>query len=217
MKERRNSRLSGFLTALLIPVMLVLALALGCLYLLQNNITDISKSVKAAIVGKEGETHVVNECVLKEVVTQSKLYTFEYPYNGYVGKIDEDGDKQYYVCYKGSVKAYIEADKIEFTVDDENSKITIKVPEVKVEDPIVEYGSMKFMYFEADENEKNLSQEAFDLANEDLKEQINNDKTFKEAANNSAETTVRALIDPWINQYSDKDYEIFIMPSANEK
>ena len=217
MKEKRSGRIIGLITGLMIPVLLVLTLAGGSIYIFQKNVTDISKSVKTAIIGKEGESHTVNECVLKEVVTQSKLYTFDYPYKGYASKYDDDGEALYHVYYEGSVKVYIDANEIEYSVDDENSTIKVMLPEITIEDPVVDAGSMDYIFNDEDENDEDVTQESYRIANADIKEQIKNDKTFGEAANKSVETTVRGLIDPWINKYSDKDYTVVIVSSENEK
>lgn len=55
-------------------------------------------------------------------------------------------EKKYNVAYKGSVQAGIDISKIEVTLDEDNKIIDIQLPEVEVDEPYVDVGSLEFMF-----------------------------------------------------------------------
>ena len=205
------------LKAWILPIALIVIACFVIIHMIHKNNEEIRSVVNESIIGREGEVKTITESELKDVVKQSKLYKIDYPYNGYVAVKNGKGDVKYYVAYKGNVKAGIDVDKIEYSIDDTNSVISIKLPKVMIEDPGVDAGSMDYIFFDEDENKEDVAQEAYKCSLSDIKKQIANDGKLVEAANKSAESTERALIEPWIDQYAEKNYEVRISIEADEK
>ena len=205
-----NKKIKNFITNWFAPIAFILIVVLVITHMFQKNLAQLDTTVNDVIIGKEGEVRTVTESELKEVLTQSNLYLIDYPHNGYVEVPDSKGNTKYYVAYKGSVKAGIDASEIEYSIDDTNSIISIKLPQVTIDEPIVDAGSMDYIFINQKYNTEDVAQEAYKYAIADLKNQIANDEQLIEVARESAKTTEKALVEPWINQYSDKQYEIKI-------
>ncbi len=216
-ETNKTNGVTRFLKIWFLPIAFMIVVALVVVHLINRNLKEIETTVNDTIIGKEGEVRTISESDLKDIVMQSKLYTIDYPYNGYVDVRDDEGEVKYYVAYKGSVKAGIDVNEIEYSIDEENSVIKITLPEVTIEEPVVEAGSMDFIFIDDDENTEDVAQEAYKCSIADIKNHVKNDNKLVEEANKSAEATERALIEPWIDQYDGKNYEIVISTKSNEK
>ncbi len=216
-ETNKTNGVTRFLKIWFLPIAFMIVVTLVVVHLINRNLKEIETTVNDTIIGKEGEVRTITESDLKDIVMQSKLYTIDYPYNGYVDVRDDEGEVKYYVAYKGSVKAGIDVNEIEYSIDEENSVIKITLPEVTIEEPVVEAGSMDFIFIDDDENTEDVAQEAYKCSIADIKNQVKNDNKLVEEANKSAEATERALIEPWIDQYDEKNYEIVISTKSNEK
>lgn len=216
-KEKKENGAIRFLKSWFLPIVFMVISTLVVISFVNRKVNEMGTSLSESFRGKEGEVHTITESELKEVVMQSKLYTIDYPYNGYVAVLNDEDEVKYYVAYRGSVKAGIDVDKIEYSIDEENSVIYITLPEVTIDEPVVEAGSMDFIFFDNDENTEDVAQEAYRYAIADIKEQISSDNELVEEARKSAEATERALIEPWINQYDGASYKVIISTKSNEK
>ena len=210
MNDNNNKMMKEMIKNWFAPIAFMVIVGLVILQLIQQNIGQMDTTINDAIIGKEGEVRTITESELEEVLLQSNLYLIDYPHNGYVDVRDSKGKIKYYVAYKGSVKAGIDASKIEYSIDEASSVINIKLPEITIDEPVVDAGSMDYIFINQKANTEDVAQEAYKYAIADLKSQIANDDQLIEVAKESAKTTEKALMEPWINQYSDKKYEINI-------
>lgn len=151
---------------------------------------------------KEGEVYTVAESTLEKVCEICELPTVEYTYNAVAEAVNEKGEVKYYVAYEGKVTAGIDFSKIEFEVLDseESKKVLIKLPEVTVQDPIVNMGTMDFIFLKDTYETETISQEAFKLCQEDLSNRIKDEDALLELAAENVRRDVRCLYEPWINQ-----------------
>ena len=75
----------------------------------------------------------------KEIAT---LSVSEFIYNGIAQTYTENGDHDYNVLYKSTVKVSIEADKINYSVDEEKKIATFILPAFTIENPVIDIGSI---------------------------------------------------------------------------
>lgn len=187
----------------------------------KNLISSAVDSVEEAVLGQDGKVYTVTETSLEEVVTTGKLYTAEYPYNGYTAVYDEeagDGTIKYYVAYRGMVKAGIDVSKIQVTLEKDSNRIIVRLPEVEIEEPVVDSGRMQYIFTKKKYETETVTQEAYKKAIEDLKEKVNADDSIVATATESAKAAEKALIEPWVNQVdSDRQYEVIVLGYGEEE
>lgn len=184
---------------------LIIALAvIAVLLIIKNSIANkeiYMDKLEEGLIGKEGEVTTTIDATIEKVIKSAKLYTAEYPYNGYVSVEDEKGNVKYYAAYEGTVKAGIEdVNQIEYSVDTDKKEITIVLPEITVYPPVVNAGTIEYIFTKEKYNSETVAQEAYAKATEDLKEKIDNDKDFLDRAIETAKTTEKAIVEPWVTQ-----------------
>ncbi|SES65313.1 Protein of unknown function [Pseudobutyrivibrio sp. C4] len=193
-------------------VFILVALVYAGIYyfpiLLKQSTEQTAEVVEETIIGEEGKVTTISENNLTDVIKTSKLYTAAYPYNGYCAVYKEDSDKEevkYYVSYEGTVKAGIDVSKIEVELDEDTNTITIKLPEVTVEKPTIDAGTMEYIFVKKKYNTETVAQEAYKKALEDLEQKVNNDDNIIISATESAKAAEKALVEPWVNQVSSEE------------
>ena len=205
-----NKVIICFMKNWIIPACAILIICSLAFFVVLKCISQAGNTVEDVFVGHEGKVTTITESELDNLVKKSDLYLIEYPHNGYVEVKDSKGNVDYYVAYHGSVKAGIDFTKVECTLDEENNVINIKLPELIIDDPTVDVGSMDYIFINKKCESETVAHEAYDYALQDLKNQIQNDELLRETALESAKTTEKALIEPWIDKYGDEKYEINI-------
>ena len=229
-KRQKNKNLKGknikkINTKFLIKIILVIGIIVVAALIIVDvqsktlGYNSAREFLKDKIIGEDGKVETVTEATLEKVVKTSKLYTVEYPYNGYVTVYDEkNGKEKYNVAYKGSVQAGIDISKIEVTLDEDNKIIDIQLPEVEVDEPYVDVGSLEFMFFKDKYDTETVAQEAYKAAIEDLSNRIGNDSEIIQTATESAKTTEKALVEPWVNQVDENiKYEVRVWGYMEKK
>lgn len=199
-------------------VMIATVVCAAVLLLKKHLFTDGGNFVEENIIGEEGKVTTVTESTLEEVIKKSQLYTAEYPYNGYVTVYDEEGGIKYYVAYEGTVKAGIDVTQITVKIDEDTDTITVQLPEVSVEEPVVNAGTMEFIFKKDKYNTETVAEEAYRYAEEDLAGRVKEDADIKACANESAKAAERAMIEPWVNQIEEgKIYTVRVLGFGEEE
>ena len=168
---------------------------------------------------KKPDQKVFAESTLREVLEISELSTISYTYNGIVGAYEElgtlesgtvYGESQYYVSYKGTVKAGIDFDKIDIKINEEQKQIKVKLPKAEIQDAIVDEGSLEYLHRKSQSDSKgNNFKKAFQLCTQDLQNKTKEDKSLLKLAQENAKSTVKALLEPWIEQM-EEGYSIVV-------
>lgn len=162
---------------------------------------NIIKKAENIVVGKEGGVDTVTETTLEEAVRISRLYTAEYPYNGYTAVYDGDtGEIKYYVAYEGTVKAGIDVDKISVSLEEGTGTIIILLPEIEITSPMVNAGTMEYIFTDDKYNTETVAQEAYRAANDDLSAKAGKDTNIIITAREAAKAAAKALVEPWVSQ-----------------
>ena len=160
-------------------------------------------------VSSDGKFTVSAESSLKEVIETSKLNTLEYIYNGIATSYSKDKKTvEYYVYYKGKVKASIDFSKVEVDVKKGDKKIIVTLPPLMIEDPIIE-NDLQYIFTKKKYETEEIVKEAYPLCKEDINNKVKTDKFFKKSAEDSAKSTITALTKPIVNTFGD-EYEIVI-------
>lgn len=160
----------------------------------------VEEFVEEKVIGKEGEVTTISEAQIKEVFEISELQIADYIYNAVTEVRDNDGKLKYHVAYEGTVKAGIDFNAIKISVDDENKKITITVPDVTIQDAIVDEGTLEYIFAKKKYDNEEVFKEAFDICQEDLNNRSANETKLLDLAQENARQVIEAMVAPWVEQ-----------------
>lgn len=202
---KKKSRLPKIL---LFIVIIIAILLIGMHF--ANRGGRIKENVKDGIIGNEGEVTTISEMQIEEVFKISELQTADYIYNAVAKVYEEDGKTlKYHVAYEGTVKAGIDFSAIDVNVDNENKIITIKVPEVTIQDAIVDAGSLEYIFEKDKYNTENVFKEAYDICQKDLDNRAANEKELLDLARENAKQVIEAMVTPWVEQIN-AEYKVVL-------
>lgn len=137
-------------------------------------------------------TKIVTISTLKQVVNISDLSTARYTYNGIAEKKDDGGNVICHVYYEAYVDAGIDMSKIEFAIDEEEKTIRPVLPEITVDDPVVDSSSVDFF-----ETNPNISlSEVIEICEKDALDEVSASKQIIQTAEENLRSTVEALLTP---------------------
>ena len=169
-KKYKNRRV----TSTILLLLLVIALLGGC---------------------SKGKT-IVTESTLEKAVEVSDLSVAEYNYNGVYEHLKKDSDKvDYRIKYDATVKVGINMGDIKFTIDEENQTVTPILPELTVNDVIVDTESLGYM----PENAKVEVNDAIKYCKQDVQAEAGESDQLNEVAKENLQTVVEALIKPLLD------------------
>lgn len=149
---------------------------------------------------------VITVSTLEKIVDVSELSTYSSIYNGIVQVANEKKpDKiDYYVSYESTVKAGINFEEIEISVDEQAKIITVDLPDVEIKDINVDIASLDFIFLNERANTPDVSKEAFKVCCEDAKAECAQQEALFDLAKENAEDILKALIDPFIKQLGEE-------------
>lgn len=164
-----------------------------------------------SIASKKSKPEIISKSTLEKIVNVSDLSTFEAVYNGIAKVTDEDNTEKvkYYVSYDAKVKAGVDFEKVDITVDNEKKVITVKLPEIKITDTNVDITSLDYIFENSKANTETVSEEAYKKCIEDVTNESNNENAIYELAEQNAQNIVEALIRPFVEQL-DNEYQLQI-------
>lgn len=150
---------------------------------------------------REAEVTVVS--TLQKIINVSDLSTFTAVYNGIAEVPDEKNpDKtDYYVSYEARVEAGIDFNAVTIRMDD--GVITVDLPDVKINDIIVDIASLDFIFFDNSANKSTVTQQAFKACEEDAKTESESQEAILELAQQNAVNVATALVKPIIDQLGE--------------
>ena len=154
---------------------------------------------------------------LKNMISTSELSTFEALYNGIA--IVENPNKpdkiDYHVSYEARIKAGIDFDKIDVSVNSNTKQIFIHLPPINILDTIVDIGSLDFIFDNNKANTSTVAQQAYKACIEDVTRESANQKAIYKLAAQNAENIIEALTRPLIDQL-DETYSLSIEQEGTE-
>jgi hypothetical protein len=169
---------------------------------------------------KKPEPKIVTTSTLYEIINVSKLSTYQCVYNDICKVMDKDDPQEiaYYCSYEAKVKAGIDFKKVKIEIKenkDGKSVVTVTIPKVELDEPIVDITSLDYMYEENSIDKNTISEEAYKACIEDAKEKSQKEELIIETAQKNAINTVTGLIQPFIEQASKDEgpYELKVVTS----
>ena len=154
---------------------------------------------------QERKFAITAQSSLEKIIEISELSTIEYTYNAiatkYKDDVKDENNIEYYVSYEGVVTVGIDFNEIKIEPNEKEKKITITLPEVEDHDIRVDMGTMEYIYVENTNEKDRISQEAYLLCKNDLKDRISKEENLDKNARENAISAVEALFKPWSDRY----------------
>jgi hypothetical protein len=172
-----------------LPVLALLAvIILGAIFIPEM----IKKSQK--------EVNINTVSTLHKIIDVNELSTSECVYNGVVKVTDENNPEKidYYISYEAKVKAGIDIDKVDITMDSENKVITITLPEIKINDIVVDETTFDYIFNNNRKDELGQTAVSLKLCKEDVVNEIENIDVVYELARQNAVNIVKGLVSPFV-------------------
>ena len=213
--EQNSTKIIWIAVAALLAIGFILGI---CIARRPSEPVNIPAAVQQAIDGEEGKVTTITQAALQKVVATAKLYTVEYPYNGIASVYDTDNTAlKYHVAYEGTVKAGIDISQIQVTLNEETREIIIRLPQPTLEEPVVNAGTMEYIFSKDKYNTETVAQEAYKTAIADLKERAAHDPGILQTATQTAKSAEKAFIEPWVNQVENEDkYTVIVLGYGEE-
>ena len=145
------------------------------------------------------QKNVLTSAQLQNAINVQELSTAEFTYNG-VAVYVKNG-KEIYIKYASRVKAGIDLKDVAFTVLPEEKKIEITLPEIKINDVIIDTSFIDYIPSNPDLELK----EVIKVCKDDVRTRAIADDMFLETASNNLKAMMSAVIRPLI---ADRQYEI---------
>ena len=167
--------------------------------------------VKEKIVKRDSIPEIISKSTLEKVINVSDLSTFEAIYNGVASVVNEEKPENidYYVSYEAKVKAGIDFEQVNLEVNEDEKRITVTLPEVKITDVNVDIASLDYIFMNKRANTETVSAQAYKKCIEDVTNESNSTTAIYELAKQNAHNIVEALIKPFVEQLDSK-YELKI-------
>ena len=154
---------------------------------------------------QEKKFTITAQSSLEKIIEISELSTMEYTYNAiatkYKDNVPDENNVEYYVSYEGIVTVGIDFNAIKIEPNEEEKKIVITLPEVEKHDILVNMGTMEYIYVKNTKEQDKISQEAYLLCKEDLKNRVSQEVNIEKNARENAISAVEALFEPWNDTY----------------
>ncbi len=160
---------------------------------------------------KEADKEIITKATLEKMIDVDELSTFEAVYNGITEVMNKEKPEKidYYVYYEAKVKAGIDFEKVEVHIDNEAKKISVTIPEIKINDVNVDIASLDYIFENERANTETVSQEAYKAAIEDVTNESAQENRIYELAEQNARNIIEALIAPFMKQL-DAEYTLEI-------
>lgn len=171
--------------------------------------------IVAVILGLRGrlqqdrEPEIITKTTLEKIIDVSELSTFEATYNGIAKVMNEEKPENvdYYVYYEAKVKAGIDFEKVEVTVDNEQKVVTVTLPDVQINDINVDIASLDYIFENKKADTSTISETAYKECIEDVTEESKNAQAIYTLAQQNARNVIEALVKPFIEQL-DEEYTL---------
>lgn len=171
----------------------------------KNISEEVETFIEEDVIGTEGEVTTVSKASLEKVFNISELQTADYIFNAVKAVYDTDGTTlKYYVAYEGTVTAGIDFSNIDIEISDEEKMITINLPDVTIQETVVNAGTLKYIFEKKKYDTEEVFKEAYGYCQVDLDNRAENDEELLNLAKENAKQVIEAMITPWVDQlYTD--------------
>ncbi len=172
------------LVLLLIITIVIIVMLIG------KKSDNTSQSQEPVVLSKSSDLIDFKEIAL--------LSTSECVCNGIAQYRDSSGEIMYDALYKSTVKVNVDVEKIKYTVDDEQKKIIISVPEFVVEDPVIDVDSIQVV-----SPKKNYPMsDIIACCRQDALKEVNKNDQFLTIAKENLQAVIEAWYSPVLEGYT---------------
>ncbi|WP_302275041.1 DUF4230 domain-containing protein [Faecalibacterium prausnitzii] len=187
MDEATKPKLSG--AKILLAAILVIALLVGGIIYQQSTQANTDPQIDITIT-------------LEKIVKTSDLSTSVFKYDGIVEipNPKKPTNIDYYIYYSASVYAGIDFSQVQFKEDKEKKTITAILPEVQINDTVVEPESLDFMFMNKKADNVSVTTTALTACETDIQRECTSESALLEVARLNTENVIRALAEPVIEQ-----------------
>lgn len=164
------------------------------------------------IAGRGKKAQIITTATLEQIIDVDELSTYEALYNGICTVMNEKKKEKadYHVYYEAKVKAGIDFEKVEISIDQDTKNIKVDIPEIKITSADVDITSLDFIFENNKANDATVSEEAYRKCKEDVKQESSKDEAIYRLAEQNAENIIKALINPFVSQL-DSEYTLEII------
>lgn len=204
--EKKDSKLKKLLKKMPVKVKMILALVLVAV--LAIAVIWVG-SVISNLKNEDVEPEIDVSTTLEKMVKTNDLSTFEAVYNGIAEVKNEKKPEKIdcYVAYEAKVKAGIDVQKVEITLNEEEKTISVKLPKVVITDTEVDIGSLDYIFENKKINKEGIAAVAYKASIDDVNNEAKTKDAILELAKGNAQNIIKALISPFAAQY-DSTYKI---------
>ena len=187
MDEATKPKLSG--AKILLAAILVIALLVGGIIYQQSTQANTDPQIDITIT-------------LEKIVKTSDLSTSVFKYDGIVEipNPKKPTNIDYYIYYSASVYAGIDFSQVQFKEDKEKKTITAILPEIQINDTVVEPESLDFMFMNKKADNVSVTTTALTACETDIQRECTSESALLEVARLNTENVIRALAEPVIEQ-----------------
>ena len=164
----------------------------------------------------EVKTTILTSSQLEEVLQIDDLAVSTMTYNGVAAVPQKKHPNKiaYYVSYNACAKASMNMEEIKVNIEEDvpegqAKKIVVTLPRIQVKEVVVDMASMDYMFIKKSAEKSDVSEEAYAACLADAGEACRGNEKLLEMARENAEDTVKALINPIIEN-QDEPYELVI-------
>lgn len=157
------------------------------------------------------DAEVISISTLEKIINVSELSTFTAVYNGIAEVPNEKRPEKIdcYVAYEAKVKAGIDFEQVEISIDNDTKTIEVALPDVYITEVTVEMSSLDFIFYNEKANASTITETAYKACNADVQAESEQQDAIVELARQNASTILTALIKPIIEQL-DEGYTLII-------
>lgn len=167
--------------------------------------------------GQRNKDETITVLTLEKIIDISEFNTFQAIYNGIAVVMNDAKPDQldYHVSYQAKIKAGFDFKKIAYRADKEAKKLFVEIPEITINDTIVDIGSLDYMFLNEKANKSGVSAQAYRACILDAEQESKEQSAIYELAEQNAINVMKALISPFLDRM-DETYELeFIVGGAS--
>ena len=168
------------------------ALLVLSIILLVFTFTSLTGIGNPKLTKQESHSDLINT---KEIAA---LSVSEFVYNGIAQSLKSNGVPDYNVLYKSTVKVSVDSNNISYTLDEEKKVVTFIFPELTLEKPVIDVGSVSII-----PNRSNLyMDDVISLCRADAREEAKKSLKLISSAQENIRTIIEAWYSPVLEGYS---------------
>ena len=150
-----------------------------------------------------------SEHAINKMLDIEELHMASYPYKGKTERVIQKELKNgktkdiclYHVTYKGHVQLGT-TEKLMALVDEENKTITVSIPEPRILELSVDFDSIDYIFTKDKYETETVSEDSYQLCLNDMRQNLEMDKSMIKKAKKNTENLVIALLKPFSKDYT---------------